>query len=309
MSILNELKSILDENRHIYLNELYHHHIPEYYRKISEKFPKSNFIDIPLNQIFLENFSDHLQFFKKREIYLCRDGLWGIYSFFKKNPEPFNFKSKLIIPKIFEWIIPVEWKDYCCSYSINITKSIESFLDNELIIYLSISKSTINNIDIDNISKISTDKKIILKIVSPVDIIEKQSISFDNKNFMNILNAFQKSEVIFSNEDVYKRNIYLGVDLLDMYFDYFALSELICENNIINDPYRYHQLSSVNYMISKNVHLMFFEIESESIFNKIINDTRNKLFDYEKFYTKNYFTKELFELKYLSNKLNEFYET
>lgn len=99
----DKIKKLL-ENDHNRVREKQSDLISRYYPYAQDYYDR-------LNPVFFEQYE-----FKKDNVALLRDGMWGIINFFYKYPTPANKENVIFVASEFEKLIPRAWLQNCYLY-------------------------------------------------------------------------------------------------------------------------------------------------------------------------------------------------
>lgn len=109
--------------------------------------PLTDNVYFELNPSFVLNYR-HLSSMARYKFITLRDGFYGIFYFFLKNPKPLEkLETIFLIPKKFEYLVPVHWKDNILLYSFEYL--VDSSKSDKTIVFGSISS---DNFFLKNIS-------------------------------------------------------------------------------------------------------------------------------------------------------------
>ena len=111
-------------------------------------FSKRNYFS-PFNLVFIHQLSSWEVFQQKENVFIARDGLLDLVSFFIKSPHPpLQNKSIIMFPKEFSAFIPDAWKEISLAYGYRSTR--KTYLEKSL------NLIGVGHLDLDAIDKDKT---------------------------------------------------------------------------------------------------------------------------------------------------------
>jgi hypothetical protein len=192
--------------------------INKYFSKISQTsnslplFHTKDYFS-PFNMVFIHRLS-RSEVFKKKQVFLVRDGLFDLVAFFVQHPKPpIGFQSLILFPDSFSPFIPDPWKEVSLAYKYRAKDSFSPSKDRAIIGVGHVCLDSLNMTQVNIFLKLQKKKdlKSFLLIDETLPDYTKQLFGFHSANMM-LKQSFFKNLPIDMNFLETRHLIGLGSD-------------------------------------------------------------------------------------------------